>query len=50
MWTIEYKPGYYIHGYCDKPACKWQGPDYVVHHVCSLRVAKEAIRKAIKAL
>jgi hypothetical protein len=49
MFTKQYKPGYFIHGYCDRPECAWQGPDYIVHKAESIHAAKIAITKAIKS-
>ena len=53
MFTFEYRTGYYIHGYVDKPECKAQyspsGYGYEWLKNCkSLHAAKIAITKHIK--
>lgn len=53
MWTFEYRTGYYIHGYIDKPECQAQyspsghGCEWL-KHCKSLHAAKIAITKHIK--
>lgn len=54
MWSTEYKPGYYIQGYCDKDECTAvyspTGYGYEWIKQCkNIQAAKIAITKHVKA-
>jgi hypothetical protein len=55
MWSIEYRPGYYIQGYCDRDECtashspSGYGHDWI--KTCkSSHAAKIAVTKHMKGL
>ncbi len=54
MWTVEYKPGWYISGYFDRDECTYSKADangfgvYGFYKASSVLGAKRAITQAIK--
>lgn len=55
MFTVEYKPGWFIHGYFDRPECYWLRTErgcgvYGTNKARTFIGAQRAISKQMKEL